>query len=239
MNIGRRRLFQASMALLPAVLAGQARADTTDLVVACDTAIGSAVRAAAAAFTARSGVQIRLFPTSPGLIVPQIERDVQNDLIVTQLAVLDQAARVDRLASDRRAGPWRNPLVLAALPGAGATDETIAVTDPSPASMLDGHAVLDRMGRRPTAVVGAVDTVGVAFLLITGAAQAGLLYLTDARAHQFNVLATVPDDVSPPVLLAAAISRNSRRPDPDAFLAFLAGPDATGVLHAAGLESAA
>lgn len=238
MSIGRRGLVQASTALLPLIMTSGARADTTDLVVACDTPLGPAIRAAAAVFTARTGVQIRLFPTSPSLIVPQLERDTQNDLIITQQGVLDQAALVGRLASDQRAGPWRNPLVLAAPHGASATDGPVAVTDPSPASLLDGHAILARMNQHPAQVLGAVDTAGVAFLLATGAAQFGLLYLTDARANQFDILGAVPDTVSPPAMIAAAVTRNAGRPNPGAFLAFLTTPEATAALHTAGLETA-
>lgn len=237
MGIARRGLFQASMALLPVVLASAARAATTDLVVACDTALAPALLRAAAAYTTRSGVEIRLFPTSPGLIVPQLERDVQNDLVVTRLPILEAAAQVDRLASDARAGPWRNRLVLAAPRNATGSDGPIAVTDPSPASMLDGHAVLTRIGRHPSVVMGAVDTAGVVFLLTTGAARFGLVYMTDARANQLDVVAPVPDDASPPVLVAAAVSRNAGRPNPGAFLAFLATPEAGKVLNAAGLEN--
>jgi molybdate transport system substrate-binding protein len=238
MNIGRRGLFRASVVALPVVWAVGARADTTDLVVACDTALGSAVTAVAAAYTARTRIAIRVFPTSPALIVPQLERDTQNDLIVTRSSVLDQAAQAERLQSDRRAGPWRNPLVLAAAPGATTTDGPVAVTDPSPVSMLDGRAVLVSMGRKPAAVIGAVDTAGVAFLLNTGVAKSGLLYLTDAVANRLQVLARVPDDIAPPLQIGAAITRNAGRPNPDAFLAFLATPDAAAVLRAAGLEAA-
>jgi molybdate transport system substrate-binding protein len=216
--------------------AGRARADTTDLVVACDTALGPAITKAGSAYTSRSGIAIRVFPTSIGLILPQLEHQVQNDIVVTRTGILDQAARAGQLAAGKPVGPWRNPLVLAAVPGEAAPDEVVAVTDPSPASMLDGHAVLDRMQRHPAAVRGAVDTVGVAFLLRTGAARSGLVYLTDARANRFEVLATVPDDVFPSPLIAAAISRNARRPDPQAFLAFLATSEATSVFRSAGLE---
>jgi molybdate transport system substrate-binding protein len=238
MSIGRRRLFQLA-ALLPVAWAGSARADTTDLVVACDTALGPALVAAAAGYASRTGIRVRVFPTSVGLIVPQLEHEVQNDIVVTQVNILDQAAKAGQLAAGKSVGPWRNPLVLGARPDEPAPDDIIAVTDPSPASLLDGHAILARMQRHPGRVMGAVDTAGVSFLLTTGAARSGLLYLTDARANRFDILATVPGDVFPTPMIAAAISRNARRPDPDGFLAFLATPDATDLLHKSGLERAA
>jgi molybdate transport system substrate-binding protein len=239
MGFGRRRLFQASVALLPtAALMTQARADTTDLVLACDPDLAPAMVLAASAYLSRAGVHVRVFPTSPGLIVPQLEHEVQNDIVVSRAGILDQAARAGLLPGAERIGPWRNPLVIAALHDSPDINGVFAVTDLSPASMLDGHAVLAGLARHPSVVLGAVDTSGVAFLISSRAAASGLLYRTDARANRFAVLATVSNDVfaAPPV--AAAISRSARRPNPDAFLAFLASPDATNMLNAAGLERA-
>jgi molybdate transport system substrate-binding protein len=231
MGIERRRLLLASLAVFAA---GVARADTTDLVVACDPAIAAAVGRAAAAYKARAGVQIRLFPTSPGLIVPQLLRDVQNDLIVANLTVLAQAAAVGLLPSGKRAGPWRNPLVMAG-PRGGKSDGPIAVGDPSSGSMVDGPAVLSGF-RSPTGkTIGALDTAEVAVLVASGAASAGVMHLSDVRAHPgLEVLATAPD--AP--IFAAAVTKGARRPNPEGFLTFLTTPEATTILRAAGLDLA-
>lgn len=226
----RRRLLLASLA---AFAAGEARAETTDLVVACEPALAFPIGRAAAAYKARVGVQIRLFPTSPGLIVPQLLRDVQNDLIVARLSVLEQASAVGLIPSGKRAGPWRNPLVLAGLRG-GKADGPVAVADPSFGAMVYGAAGLVGAGRSDIKTIGALDTPEVAILAISGAASVGVMHLSDARAHPgLEILATAPD--AP--LFAAAITKGARRPNPDGFLTFLSTPEATAVLRAAGLEA--
>ena len=114
-----------------------ARAATTDLVLACDTTLGPVMRAAGALFAARSGVRIHVFPTAPGLILPELSREVQNDIVVTEVAALQRAAQ-DGLVGPgaARSAAWRNRLVLAARPDAPAgisDDGPIAVTDAIPA----------------------------------------------------------------------------------------------------------
>jgi len=242
MRLGRRGLFQASLALAPLVLATTAKAETTDLVAACDTALGPAIERMAAAFTAKTGVAIRLFPASPNLLLPQLARDVQNDILITQAPLLDQAGRTGLLAADaKRIGSWQTRLVLAALRGTGRpTDGPIAVPDPNPAFPPDGRAMLTAMGLQPAAILGAVDTRGVAFLLTSGAAKAGLLYLTEVRTDaRLDVVAELPADVSPPMTVGAALSHGTSRPNPGAFLAFLGTPEASRLLRANGLEAAA
>ena len=122
-----------------------------------------------------------IFATGPGLILPQLVRDIQNDIVVTQTAILEQAAQAGIIAVPVRA-QWRNPLVIAGRAGASTTDGVFAVTDPSPASDIDGPVVLARLAIKPARTLGAVDTDEVASLLTTGAAQAGLLHMTDVRA---------------------------------------------------------
>jgi molybdate transport system substrate-binding protein len=211
-------------------------ADTVDLSVACDTTLAPALRKVAAAYRARSGVRVFVFPTGPGLILPQLVRDIQNDIVVTQTAILDQAVQAGVVAVAVRA-QWRNSLVIAGLPGATALTGTFAAPDPTPASDIDGPAVLQRLDLKPTRTLGAVDTDEVAFLLTTGAAQSGLLHMTDVRANErLAVIRPVPTEVQSPLLYAASVTRLARRPNPDGFVAFLATKDAADTLAAAGLE---
>ncbi len=249
MNPGRRGLLQAALLAAPAIAArsagapliASARADTTDLVLACDRTLGPACVLAGAAYTARTGVRIRVFPMTPSLLLPQLARDVQNDILMTQLASLDQAARDGILDGQDRAGPWRNPLVLAASKQASPAGimDRVAIPDPTAASDIDGPAVLQRLGLHPASVQGAVDTTGVAFLLITGAAQTGVLHATDVKADsRLGIVSAIPETVWPPLVYAAAITRGTSRPNPQGFLNFLKSAEAMAVLSAAGLEPA-
>lgn len=238
MRTQRRRLLQVMPVLAALATTATARAATTDLVVSCDTALGRPLRAAAAAFAARSGVAVRLFPTPPGLILPQLAREVQNDIVVCTLDRLSTAVRDGILAPDAvRSGNWRNRLVLAARHGEAPSIETgaVAVSDVSPASELNGLAALTTAGLWPKRVVGAIDTDEVLFLLATGAADIGLLHTTDLTPA-LQVLTPIPDAAYPPIVYAAAVTKLARRPNPDAFVRFLAGEEATALLRTHGLE---
>jgi molybdate transport system substrate-binding protein len=179
-----------------------------------------------------------VFPTGSGLILPQLVRDIQNDIVVTQTAILDQAAQAFVIAGPRRA-QWRNPLMIAGLQPTAITDGAFAVADPSAASDMDGPALLQRLHIRPTRTLGAVDTDEVAYLLTTGAAQAGLLHSTDVHADaRLAVIRRVPADAQAPLDYAATVTRLARRPNPAGFVDFLAGAEAAAILTAAGLEIA-
>jgi molybdate transport system substrate-binding protein len=233
----RRRWLLASVpTLLLASAAG--RAAGGDLAVNCDTTLAPALRKVADAYKARFGGHVFIFATGPGLILPQLVREIQNDIVVTQTAILEQAAQAGVIAAAPVRAQWRNPLVIAGRAGAATTDGAFAVTDPSPASDIDGPAVLARLAIKPARTLGAVDTDEVAFLLTTGAAQSGLLHMTDVRADaRLAAVRPVPAEAQLPLLYAAAVTRLARRPNPEDFVAFLTTKEAGDILAAAGLEA--
>lgn len=238
--VARRSLMRALPVL---ALAGVARpaqaADVPELALACDTTLGPALRAVAALYRRRTGVRVNVFPTPPGLILPQLLRQVQNDILVSQDATLSAAVRAGVVAPDARRGGWQDPLVLAARVDAPNTGP-VAVSDPTPGSDMDGPAILAGLGLPPAPVQGVIDTDTVAALLLAGTARAGLLHLTDVRAHpQLRIVRTVPASVQPPIAYAAAVTRLARRPDPAGFVAFLVSAEAAGLLQSHGLEAPA
>jgi molybdate transport system substrate-binding protein len=236
-KVGRRSLLRGLPAAALAVGVASARGETVGLAVTCDTTLAPALRELGTAYRARSGVPVFVFPTGPGLILPQLLRDIQNDIVVTQVAILDQATQAGVVAPTTRGKTWHNPLVVAGVPGTSAIDRTIAVSDPSPASDIDGAALLARLGLHPAHVLGAVDTDEVAFLLTTGAAQAGLLHVTDVRADQrLEIIRPVPADISAPIVYSASVTRLARRPNPQDFIAFLATSEADRLLSQSGIE---
>lgn len=241
MPLSRRRLLTVTPTVLFAtvLLPGTPHATTTDLAVSCDAAAAPAVIAAARAYRARSGVRVRVFPTAPGLILPQIEREIQNDIIVTQLATIDQAEKQGLIKPGGRAGPWRNRLVTAAAKQPGGPDGSFAVPDPSPASDIDGTAILQRLGTAPAVVLGVIDTGAVAWTLAGGGAREGLLHQTEVVADdRLRTIAPVPDEAWPPILYAATITTLAYRGDPPAFIDFLNSAEGHGVMNSAGLETA-
>jgi hypothetical protein len=92
MTISRRAVF-ATMPLV--AISSLAVAETTDLSLACDTAAAPALQRAADAFWARMGVRVFVHATTPGLLLPQLERTIQNDILVTTPARLDLAELKD------------------------------------------------------------------------------------------------------------------------------------------------
>jgi ABC-type molybdate transport system substrate-binding protein len=224
-------------ALIPLAMASEAKAGTTDLAVICDVTLGAPLRLAAAAFRAGAGVEIHVFPTAPGLIVPQLDREVQIDIVVAQSGVLDQATQAGLLTTSPRSGPWSNALVVAERIDASGSPDTgkFAVSELPGASGIDGAAVVASLGIDAARVVSAIDTSEVAFLLTTGGARTGVLRLTDVRADaRLRVVRTIADQ--PPALCTAAITTGASRPNPAAFITFLGTEPARRVLVAAGLE---
>ncbi len=242
MKAQRRRVLQAvPMLAVAAFTASTAHAATTDLVVACDTTLARPLRAVADAFRARASVTAHIFPTSSGLILPQLEREVQNDIVVTRFERLTRATETGIIAPGAaRSGGWRNRLVLAAwrdAPAVSLNAVAVAACDPTPASDIDGAAVLSTASLWPKSIVGAIDTDEVLFLLASGAAPVGLLYTTDLAADaRLGVMTKVPDEAYARIVYGAAVTRLARRPNPDAFVRFLAGDEATTILRAHGLE---
>jgi molybdate transport system substrate-binding protein len=241
MTTGRRRLMQAVPIAVAIAAAPAVRAATTDLVVACNTTLARPLRAVAAAFRRRSGVTAHVFSTPPGLILPQLEREVQNDIVVTEARRLASATDSGTInAGAARSGMWRNRLVLAAQRGArpASIDAVpIAACDPTPASEFDGATVLSTAGMRPKAIVGAIDTDEVLAFIASGAVPVGLLHATDLSADpRLEAISPVPDEAYGPIVYGAAVTRLARRPNPEAFVRFLAGDEAAAILRAHGLE---
>lgn len=175
MIFSRRRLLSVASATLAVSVAANAEI-TTDLAVTCDAAATPAVRAAGLAYRSKTGIRVRVFPTAPGLVLPQIERQIQNDIIFTQTSTLDQAAAAGLVPPGSHAGPWRNRLVMAM--AASGPEGSVAVPDVSPASDIDGVAILQRMGIKPAQILGVIDTGAVAWTLGNGDARQGLLHQT-------------------------------------------------------------
>jgi molybdate transport system substrate-binding protein len=253
MEFSRRTLLAvtpAALAVTPAALAagvavqtvlgsGTSLGATTDLAVTCDAAAGPAVRTAGKAYRARTGVRVRVFPTPPGLVLPQLEREIQNDIIVTQIATIEQAEKAGLVQAGSQTGPWRNRLVTASAQRVAGAEGSFVVPDASPASDIDGAAILRKMGLAPATVLGVIDTGAVAWTLANGEARQGLLHQTEVvDDDRLAALSPVPDQAWPPILYAATVTKLARRGDPAAFVAFLGSAEGQAALRSAGLETA-
>jgi ABC-type molybdate transport system substrate-binding protein len=87
-------------------------------------------------------------------------------------------------------------------------------------------------------VLGVIDTDTVVAVVLNGTARAGLLHMTDLRAHpELEVIHDVSNDIQAPIAYAAAVTRLASRPDPDAFIDYLVTDRASTMLAAFGLET--
>jgi molybdate transport system substrate-binding protein len=209
-----------------------------------DPTLAHALRAVGARFSAQTGVPVHVFSAPPAVILAQLRHEVWNDVVVTLVPWMDRAEQAGVIEPGTRTGAWRTTLVMAratdpAPSGVTPANDTVAITDPTPAATIDGPAVLAALGLHPAHVQGVANAAEVAFLLDTGAAAQGLVHLTDVRADpKLSVAAPVADTAYSPIVYAAAISTLTHSPNARAFLDYLHSPAATEVLHAAGLEAA-
>jgi len=126
------------------VLAYPVHAQVPDAVVYTDPTLGFALRDVGALFMARTGAPVHVFSAPPSLILAQLARQVQNDVVVTDSAWLDRAAHEKLIQLATRIGAWRDTLVIAG-PAAGAADNAVfALTDPTPGATIDGCSAVSR-----------------------------------------------------------------------------------------------
>jgi molybdate transport system substrate-binding protein len=238
MTMDRRWLLLTLPAVPLIALATPAQAETTDLILNCDPTLATPMAAAANLFAQRHGVLVNIFPTAPGLILPQIARHIQNDMVITRSSAIAEAITAESISADApRGGQWRNRLVIAGRRGSVVASDRIAVTDPTPGSELDGPAIAQAMKLGQGGIRGVIDTDEVAYLLLRGEVDSGLLHMTDVQANpDLQVIAPVPQALSPSILYSIAVTKLSRRPHPEAFIAFLLSADGAAVLRSAGLE---
>ena len=229
-------LVVALMVLLPGV--APARAAAPDVIVYGDPTLGHALRDVGARFTAQTGVPVHVFSAPPTLILAQLRHSVWNDVVVTLAPWMDQAEQAGVIVPGTRTGAWRTTLVLAQAADVTPANDTMAITDPTPAATIDGPAVLAALGLHPAHVQGVANTAEVGFLLDTGVAAQGLVHLTDVRADpKLSVAGPVSASAYPPIVYAAAITTLRHSPNAHAFLDYLHAPAATEVLRADGLET--
>lgn len=255
----RRRTFGkalASLAVAGVVVSGPVRADTPapDVAVFCDPTLRFAMRDVGRLFTARVHAPVHVFCAPPRLMLAEIARDTQTDVLITLSSTMDEAARLGLISAGTRIETWRNHLVFAARAGGGGRESQsmdpatirgllenghLAITDPTAAATFDASAVMTRLGLQDALagqLIGAANTDDVAYLLTTGAAQLGLLHLTDVRANaDLSVVVPLPEGSYEPIAYAAGATFHVKSPNAMGFLSFLRTPEATARLRAAGL----
>ena len=214
-----------------------------DVAVFCDATLAPCLRALGVAFPA----PVHVFSAPPPLMLAQIARETQTDLLVTLASAMDEAARLRLVRPETRYGGWQTQLVLAAAAGDGPAgfselphflaSGNLAVTDPTDAATFDGYAVIARLNLPASVtsqITGAANTDDVAYLVETGAARLGLVHLTDVKARpSLRVFAELDLE---PIRYAAAVAKNAKSQNTRNFLAYLQAKAVQGRLPSFGLE---
>jgi molybdate transport system substrate-binding protein len=248
MMFRRRHLFGIA-ASAPFALIGAARAGgwAEHAGIHTEPSLRPALREAADAFTAATGIGVAVLTAPAPLLLAQIQRNPAEDILVLPSHFMDDADKRNYIARDTRQDAWRNPLVLAVDAGAKPASAdailargTIALPDATVASSLDGRAVLEQLGLTTKAakLIGTANTLDAAYLVTTGAAASALIYATDLRAMPALALgAVLPASAAQP--LSFALNRDPPSKHARALWDFLQTQQAKTRLQSAGLEMTA
>ncbi len=236
---GRGRLAGLALAAVLTLPRAAWAQPAPDVIVYGDPTLRHGLLDVGARFTAQTGVPVHVFAAPPAIILAQLRHQVWNDVVVTEVSWMDQAEQAGVIEKGTRTGAWSNTLVLASATDVTPANDTLAVTDPTPAATIDGPAVLAALGLHPPHMQGVANTANVDFLLDTGAAAQGLVHLTDVRADpKLRVAAPVAPSAYAPIVYAAAISTLTHSPNAHAFVDYLRSPPVAEVLRSDGLDSA-
>ncbi len=239
MTLSRRTLFTAACAL-PLLAGRAAQAAIAHYPLHCDPELLPALNQAALAFLARTEIRVHPLPTSDGLMAPQIAHVAQSDIVMTAPETIAALAAIGHDVPEAPHPRFSGRLVLAAL-AATADDDArggpIAAPDPVPGARFVSAEVLAGMGLSRAMVQGTIDTGEAAAIVAAGGARAGLVTIMDVKATPG--LRVVAESPAPPLIYVATTTQTPRRPQPEAFVAFLASPEGEAILAKFGLEPVA
>ncbi len=250
-DAARGAVVTATLASLGTTAARAAGSTAPGIAVFCDAPLRSAMTEAGRRFADRAGAPVHVFCAAPWMMLAQIERMTQTDVLVTLASALDDGTRRGLVRPESRVPVGRNHLVLAGRPGKigpAVTDAAairklvgtgpLAAPDATAMTTIDSAAAVAAMGFAPPypfRLVGGSDADDVAFLIASGAAPLGLLYRSEIGADAALALAAVVPRFAP-ITYAAAITTVTRSPNAERFMAFLRSPEAAASLRASGLE---
>ncbi len=258
-----RRLAFISLLLLLAFPAGcrddaDAGTDTADgpLRVAAAISLKDVMEDLAGAWEAQSGNRIVATYASSGQLAAQVAGGAPIDLFISagvpQVTMLEEGGHIDS-ASVRTI--TANALVLVAPVGAETPSGWEALADNGVRRIAIGHPdtvpagryakqALERLGlyeRLSERLVHGANVRQVLNYVELGEVDAGIVYRTDAivSGDRVRIVATCDPALHDPIQYPAAIvARSPHRVAAEAFLAFLAGPEAGAILQRHGFAPA-
>lgn len=253
-QIGRGRL--ASLAAFFLLVVGllstasaTARAETVTVFAAAS--LKNALEEIAAGFTADIGVDVRFSFAGSSALARQIEQGAPAQIFISANSDwMDRLERDGFLVPESRFDLAGNRLVLVSGEAAGDRVEitpdfdlagrlgngrlAMGLIDAVPAGIY-GKAALEHLGlwESVAARVAQSDNVRSALALVAlGAAPFGIVYETDAIIEpRVHVVGLFPQDSHPPILYPAARIKGPQTASGAAFLAYLKGAEAQGLLE--------
>lgn len=245
----RRHLIAVALAALTLVAACSQPADTPDTPVRVFAAasLTDALSEVGAAYAAQGHPAPMFNFAASSTLARQIEQGADADIFISAdeawmeylaaRALIDTGARTT-LLSNRLVliAPADRPITLSIAPGfalrAALAGGRLAMADPAsvPAGRY-GRAALQSLGvweQVSTSIAIAEDVRAALRLVETGEANAGIVYLTDARAAEgrVQIVGAFPPDSHPAISYPAAILRGRGGEAAQAFHAFLSSPQA-------------
>lgn len=237
-----RRLFGALVAALALGAAAPASADETQVAVAAN--FTQPAKEIAAAFAAATGHKAILSFGSSGQFYTQIAHGAPYEVFLSADAERPTKAEQEGLAVPGSRFTYAvGTLVLysktAGLAGPGALKsgkfEKLAIADPKAAPY--GEAAVETLKSlglydqvQPKLVTGASITQAYQFVA-TGAAELGFVALSQVVAERGGSRWVVPEKAHTPIAQQAVLLKNGRdSAAAKAFLAFLKGPKAAGII---------
>jgi len=221
------------------LFAGSSLAASAGLTVFAASSTTEVMKELAAAYTGRTGEEIRFNFAASGALARQIDAGAPADLYVSANAKwMDWLEGKQLLAADTRTTVAGNTLVLVAPAGSsliyqdtpGNLQGRLAVGDfrSVPAGAY-AEAALQSMGWmdqvKDRLVMGA-NVRTVLMYVERGEVDAGIVYQTDALlSDKVKIIGTFPADSHPPIVYPAACLKNSA-PSAMEFLAFLKSEEA-------------
>ena len=257
MSISRRALNGSLTALVLVFSAGNAGSQpAAPVTVFAAASLTDSLKAAAAAYKAKKGVDVTLSFGASSTLARQIEQGARADLFLSADSDwMDYLQKKKLIANASRRDLLSNRLVLVAGPdvkhvpkiaphfnlASALGDRRLALADPAsvPAGKyakeaLTALGVWDRVASK----VVQAENVRVALEYVArGEAPYGIVYATDVKvAPQVRTVGTFPDSTHAPIVYPAALTKTAS-PGAKAFLDFLSGGEARAIFEKAGFSA--
>ena len=228
------------------LLAGQAAAQSHDVLVFAAASLKNALDDITAQYQRDTGKHVRVSLAASSTLAKQIENGAPADIFISaDLDWMDYLAKRNLIKPGTRKNLLGNRLVLIA-PKDSSVQVKIQPGFPLAKMLADGKlsmadtasvpcgkygkASLEKLGVWPSVagqVVQAENVRAALALVARKEAPLGIVYQTDVAAEpNVKVVGFFPEDTHPPIIYPVALIAESSNPDAAAFLAYLESPKA-------------